>query len=348
MVYSNTKVFKCLCYGTYVEEVKEMGSLKEEEGRHIRVMYEAIYEEPRILQKKIAELLHVSAYKVSAILEKAVELGYISKTQIRPRSYRNLKEFVYFLKCDNSADYFSELVDSEKVIYHATTGGCTNMWVVAREELDFSCKNVVSGPRSDYHVSFPPYHSWETAIRKMHKMVVEFNPKDYEPQGIIKTRWNETVEWDPEYEALLREFKFDLTKPINPIMRNNLISWTKVEKWLKNVSTYCTIITGYYPEGLGSYDPYLFVLETGYEDFIIKLFSELPTTTLFFKVSNKLFFLAYVKRDYMRFKSSQIDITELQIPSMLIKLNRKDVIRKESHGIVECYWLKGIHPGIPP
>ena len=74
MVYSNTKVFKCLCYGTYVEEMKEMGSLKEEEGRHIRVMYEAIYEEPRILQKKIAELLHVSAYKVSAILEKAVEL----------------------------------------------------------------------------------------------------------------------------------------------------------------------------------------------------------------------------------------------------------------------------------
>jgi hypothetical protein len=154
--------------------------------------------------------------------------------QIRPRSYENLKEFVYFLKCENPANYFSELADSENVIYHATMGGCANIWVVTREELDFSCKNVVSGPCSDYHVSFPPYHSWETVIQKMHKIVVKFNPKDYEPQGIIKTRWNEPIEWDSEYEALLKEFKYDLTKSINPIMRNNPISWTKVEKWLKN------------------------------------------------------------------------------------------------------------------
>lgn len=46
--------------------------------------------------------------------------------------------------------------------------------------------------------------------------------------------------------------------------------------------------TRYFPEGAKAYDPYLFVFETDYEDFIVDLFSELPTSTFFFKVSDKL------------------------------------------------------------
>jgi hypothetical protein len=33
----------------------------------------------------------------------------------------------------------------------------------------------------------------------------------------------------------------------------------------------------------------MFMFETDYEDFIVDLFSELPTSTFFFKVANKLF-----------------------------------------------------------
>jgi hypothetical protein len=103
----------------FIKEVEDMALTKEEEERHIRVMYEAIYEKPRILKKKIGELLHISAYKASTKLKKAVDLGYLSLTQIRKRSYKNLKEFVYFLICDNPNKYFSEFVDNEKITYHA-------------------------------------------------------------------------------------------------------------------------------------------------------------------------------------------------------------------------------------
>ena len=315
-----------------------MALTKEEEERHIRVMYEAIYEKPRILKKKVGELLHISAYKASAKLKKAVDLGYLSLTQIRKRSYKNLKEFVYFLICDNPNKYFSEFVDNEKITYHALTGGYTNLWVVSREELNFNCPGILSGPRSDYHISFAPYHSWETAIQKMRKMVREFNPKDYEPQGIIKAHWNETIPWDLECETLFGEFNYDLTKPIKPIMKKHLISWTKVEKWIKNLSTHCTIMTGYYPGGIKCYDPYLLELETEYEDFIIDLFSQLPTTTLFFKVSNKLFAYVHVKSEYIRVVNSQTHINRLHIPNLLTELLERDVILSERHGIVECYW----------
>ena len=314
---------------------------KEEEERHIRVMYEAIYEEPRIFKKKIGELLHISAGKAGAKLERATELGYFSLPQIRKRSYKNLEEFVYFLRCKNPSEYFCELVDKEKIIYHALTGGCTNMWVVAKEELNFSCENAISGPRSDYYVSFAPNHSWESAIQRMRNMVEEFNPKDYEPQGLIKTHWNETIEWDSEYEALFKEFNYDLRKPISPIMRSNLISWGKVKKWMENLSTYCTIITNYFPGGIKSYDPYLLMIETDYEDFIVKLFSELPTTTWSFKVSNRLFLLVHVRADYMRVLTAQTHIKKLHIPNLVIDLLKKGVIFSENHGTVECYWNSG-------
>lgn len=311
---------------------------QEEKERQYRAMYEAYYESPRIFKNKIAKLLHIKRSSASDRLKEALELGWLSKPQIRRRSYANLKEYTYFIKCKNPAEFFSEFVDNENIIYHALTGGCTNLWVVSREELDFQCNVSVKGLRSDYHISFAPNHSWETAIQVMRKMVEDFNPKDYEPEGIIKMHWNETVEWDSEYEALFREFNYDLTRPITPIIRKHCISWRKLDKWMKNLSKYCTIMTGYYPGKISSYDPYLFMFETGYEDFIINLFSELPTTTLFFKVSNKLFSLAYVKKKYMRVVNSQIHIRRLHIPNLVMDLLKRGVILSETHGIVECFW----------
>jgi DNA-binding Lrp family transcriptional regulator len=328
--------------------VKELPQSQEDRERDYRAIYEVFHENPRAFKKEIANLLHIRPSSANNRIRKAIELGYMSKSQIRLRSFANLMEYTYFLNCKNPSEFFSEFVDNEKIVYHALMSSCANMWVVSREELDLDCRKVVGGPRSDYLISYAPNHSWETATQKMWKKVGDFNPKDYEPQGFIKSHWNETIEWDSEYEALFREFNYDLMKPIDPIIKKYLISWGKVDKWMKNLSKYCTIITGYYPGGISSYDPYLFMLETDYEDFIVNLFSELPTSSLFFKVSNKLFLLAYVKREYMRFLNSQIHIGELQIPSMLTKLIHKDVIRSESHGIVECYWQKSIHPGIPP
>lgn len=311
------------------DEVKE---------RQFRAIYEIFFENPRIFRKIIAKLLHVKRDTASNRIKEAFELVWLSKPQIRRRSYANFLEYIYFLRCRNTAEFFSKFVDNENIIYHAVTGGPANLWVVSRKELDFECDVLVGGLRSDYHISFAPDQSWETAIQNMRKMVVEFNPKDYKPEGIIKTHWTETVEWDSEYEALFREFNYDLTKPITPISRKHLISWGKVDKWLKNLSTYCTVFTLYYPGTISSYDPYLFMFETDYEDFLVNLFSELPTSTWFFKVSNRLFMYAHVKREYVRTVDSQIDIRELQIPFLVEELFNKDVIESESHGIVECYW----------
>ena len=309
--------------------------VKEEQ---FRAIYEFLSENPRIFIKKIAKLLKIKRDTASNRLKEALEQGWFSNPQIRRRSYANFREYTYLLRCENSAEVFSRFIDNENITYHALTGGPANLWVVSRKELDFECNTVLGGPRSDYHISFAPNQPWGTSMQNMREMVEVFNPKDYEPEGILKTHWNETIEWDSEYEKLFQEFNYDLRKAITPILRKHLISWGKLDKWLKNLSTSCTVFTLYYPGTISSYDPYLFMFETDYDDFLINLFSELPTSTWFFKVSNRLFSLAYIRREYMRVADFQININKLQIPNMITKLIKKGVIKTETHGIVECYW----------
>jgi hypothetical protein len=315
-----------------------MRTTLEEQERSFRVIYEAFFRKPRIFINDLSPILRLDRHTAGNRVKKAIELGYVSTPQIRRRSYANMKEHVYFFNCENPVKQFSISCQLENIVYQASLIGSTNLWVVSDTELDCDCDILLHGLRSDYHVSYAPNHSWETAIQKMRKKVDSFNPGDYTPEGIIKTHWDETAIWDSEYEKLFNEFNYNLRKSITPIIRKNLISWGKLEKWIKDLPKYCTIVTSYYPKMLSSYDPYLFMFETDYEDFVINLFSELPTTTWFFRVSGKLFVYAHIKREYSRVVDFQIDIRELQIPILTADMLERGIIQSEFHTIVECFW----------
>jgi hypothetical protein len=315
-----------------------MRTTLEEQERSFRVIYEAFFRKPRIFIKDLSPILRLDRHTAGNRVKKAIELGYVSVPQIRRRSYANLKEYVYFLNCENPVKQFSTSCQLENIVYQASLIGSTNLWVVSDTELDCDCDIFTHGLRSDYHVSYAPNHSWETAIQKMRKKVDGFNPGDYTPEGIIKTHWDETAIWDSEYETLFNEFNYNLRKPITPIIRKNLISWGKLEKWLNDLPKYCTIATFYYPDTIKGYDPYLFMFETDYEDFVINLFSELPSSCLFFNVSNMLFLLTYMKREYLRVVDFEVDIRSLQIPMLTADMLRRGIIQSEFHTLVECFW----------
>jgi hypothetical protein len=310
----------------------------EEKENNYRVIYEAFFRTPRIFINDLAPMLRLNRHCTGRRVNEAIEKGYVSTPQIRRRSYANLKEYVYFLTCKNPVQQFSKSCQLEDIVYQASMIGPTNLWVVSDTELDCDCDVLIHGLRSDYHVSYAPNHSWETAIQKMRKKVDGFNPGDYTPEGIIKTHWNETALWDSEYETLFNEFNYNLRKSITPIIRKNLISWGKLEKWIKELPKYCTIATFYYPDTIKGYDPYLFMFETDYDDFVINLFSELPSSCLFFNVSNKLFVYAYMKREYLRVVDFEVDIRSLQIPMLTADMLRRGIIQSEFHTLVECFW----------
>jgi hypothetical protein len=220
--------------------------------------------------------------------------------------------------------------------------GFANLWVTSLDKMIIQGNILVGGPVSDMHVSFAPTYSWEEAKRIMWEKVERFDPADYEPKGIVQTHYDEQIEWGEEDEILYRYFKYDLRKPLDPLIKKGYTK-NKIYKWLKKLPECCSIITKYYPQTRAAYDPYIFFFETDYEDFIIDVFSEIPTSPVFFKVSDKLVLYAYVARDFLRVNNQPIsNITRVHIPLLIRRLLREGIIKNEMHALVDYYWTKDI------
>jgi len=315
----------------------------EKQRKRNRIIYETLSKEYRIMLKDLSTILGVNRNAAAKILREAFEQGYVLPPQLRKCSYANLKEYMYFLDCTYPHGLYKEYSERMNVPYHAVMAGFANFWIVSNEEIDVEGNVLCEGQRSDYYIAFAPDRSWEKAMQIMRKKVEIFNPEEYEPKGFIETHWNETVEWDSEDEAIFRAFKYNGRNPLTPVMRNNLVSSEKIYKFLEKLPECCTVFTRYFPKSLVNYDPHLFIFETNYEDFIIELFSELPTSAFFFRVSNKLFLYANVDRASVRKAGTNMwDVSQLHIPLLIDDLLQRDILRKADDAIVKYAWRKNL------
>lgn len=318
-----------------------MSSILEHRRFQYRTIYESLNRYERIKVRDISSALGVNRHTSSKRLKEAFEQGYILMPQIRKRSYTNLREYMYFANCEDPLESYITYSNDINVVYHAVMSGFANFWVITTKKLALECDIILEGYRSDYYVAYAPYRSWEKTMHVMQKKVEMFNPREYEPQSYLETHWDEPIEWDTEDETLYREFKYNVRKPLTPVMKNNLISGQKIYEFLQRLPECCTVFTKYFPDTISAYDPYLFVFETDYEDFVIDLFSELPTSAIFFKVCDKLFLSVHMRRDSIRRVGLDMaDIAQLWIPLLVRSLKKKGILTKEAHAIVEYHWGK--------
>jgi hypothetical protein len=314
----------------------------EEKIRQYRAIYENVSETPRIKPAPLSKIMKLRPSVVETRIEEAFNLGYVVRPQIRKRSYSNFKEYMYFINYEDPYELYEQYIKDKNVVYHAVTDGFSNFFAVSKDKFDIEGDVVIEGCRSDYHISFAPDHSWEKAIQIMKEKVSHFDPDTYLPRGIIKTHWDETIPWDVQDEILFGEFKYNLRNPVTPVTRKHHIRRDKVKHWLKTLPETCTFVTGYFPKTISMYDPYVLMVETEYEDFIVDLFSVLPTTSWFFKVSGKLLLYLWVDRGSMQSVDfPKPDVSKLHIPLLLRSLSRKGIIKNKAQARVECCWREG-------
>lgn len=307
----------------------------EKKETQYRTIYEVLYRNPRAYEVEIASALKSARNTARTRVREAYTKGYVTRPGIEKRSYSNFRELMYFLRCQNPQRLFHNLMLNQDVVFQALMTGFSNLWVIARRRLDLS-ECVLQGVRSDYYVPYTPDCTWEYAIRTMRERIVNFGP-DRPSSKIIGTHWHEEVTWDQECERLFQEFHHNLTRSVLPIVRRTFISHEKCGKWLRNISDYCTVVTCHYPKAVSAYDPYLFMVETKYEDFVVKVFSEVPTTVWFFRVAGVLFFLVHVRRDLMRVVYPGMSLRDLEVPFLMREFLSRGIIRSEAHALVE-YW----------
>lgn len=316
----------------------------EDKRKQYRIIYELLWSrKPRIYVKDVASILKVDPRTASRRMMEAFNHEYVLPPQIRKRSYSKTKEYIYLVNCKDPLNVYSQYREDMTVVYHAVLSGFANLWIVSKERIDIDGSIMIEGYRSDYHVAYAPNHSWEKAIQIMQEKVKTFDPEDYKPKGIIRTHWDEPLEWDAEDEQLFRYFKYDLRKPFAPVMRKHLISTTKIYQFLGRLPQCCTVFTRYFPETLSGYEPVLYMFKTDYEDFLIDLFSELPTSSFFFKASDRLVLAGRMERKSLRNLGSDMDdISQLWIPLLIRDLKEKGVIEEEAHAIFEYHWKKAL------
>jgi hypothetical protein len=152
---------------------------------------------------------------------------------------------------------------------------------------------------------------------------------------------DKAIKWTREDEFLYKYFKYDLRNPITSAAKEPGIWEHRVYNFLGRLPETCTIELGYFPESLSAYDPYLFMFDTDYEDFVIDLFSELPATSSFFKVSNKLFVNIHVPEKLFGIDDSNPS-HKLSIPLLALDLEEKGIVKKKDYVVLEYYRSKDI------
>jgi hypothetical protein len=315
----------------------------EELEKYYYRIYEFLCDEGRIRPGTISRELKMRPSSVTKLMNEAFDHGYIVGPHLRKKSYKNFLEYMYFVKTSNAVDLYNKFRGDNRVVYHAKMIGFSDLWVIAKEKMEIDGEIVAEGPRSDYWLSHALNCSWEDSLRRIKEMVSDFDLCSYVRKGFIQIHRDEEIEWNERDEILFQELKYDVRNPLGPVMREHMIPRSRIIKWLQRLPECCTIATSYFPEGISAYDPYLFMFETEYEDFIIDLFSQFPVSVFFFKVSNKLLMYVHLKRQLLRTVGNQaVEFNRLHIPLLIRELRKKGVITNDSYGIVEYFWGKDL------
>ncbi len=301
--------------------------------KQYRTIYESLDKNPRIEVKDLSTVLGMNQDTARRRLKESFDLEYIGVPELRNRSYSNLKEYVYFVKCEepfNSYEYYKKDSTVAGVSFMI---GCVDLWLASKQKIDIKEEVILEGFRSDYHVAYARNCSWEEAVRTIIKKLEAFNSHDYTPTRIIQTHWNDSLLWDEQDELLSRAFMYNVRKKIAPVTKEHHIPARRVHRFLEKIPEYCTVFTRYFPKTAPFYTTFLYMVETDYEDFVIDLFSELPTSSIFFKVQDKLLMLIDADKEFMG-DISHIEDSRFCIPFFMGEPLLKKVIKDYAQAII--------------
>jgi hypothetical protein len=317
----------------------------EDKKRDFRRIYEEFVRDFRIYKKDIAKVLNVTDYTATRRIKEAVDMGYLLAPQIRRRSFDNFPEYVSFFNCENPTRTFKKLEKDNNVVHHTVMGGFANLMTIAtKENIEINGEKVEGGRRTDYHVAYALNCLWNESTQKMWEEAKNFDPKKYKPQNIITSQWGETLDWwGSDFEILFREFKYNGREKYTPILQEHSMSTSKVDQFLKMIDMSCTVYTRFFPNSIRAYDAYYFLFKSKYIDFLINLFSKLPTSPFFYKVGDKLCMNAYVEKSSVRENGlNATDISQIELLYLVDNLVERGIIEKESHAIVEYHCSKAL------
>lgn len=295
-------------------------------------LFRVICENPRIEKKEISRMFKVNEKTGLNWWNKAVSRGIIRLPIFRRDSFLNFREYFYFLNVKDPHELYLQLQKNKDLMFYSVQTGFSNFQIVSRKEIDPPGDVVLGGERTDYFVSIPRDCTFQTSISLIRNKLSKIGSLNFPPSPLI---YHDEIfqQWDGLMEQIYQKFFNDFRRPIREILRTTDAYSDKIMEWIRSRDKFgCTIVM-YFPEGLASYQPTTFCIETEYDSLLIDLFSQLPVSSLFYRIRDKL-----IVKLYLPFSLEGRQIAR----ETLSNLRKKELVGDYTNSIDEYYYCPGV------
>jgi len=288
-------------------------------------IYMLVVQDIRIPITQLARKLKVNPKTADVWWNNAIKKQIIITPRFRRKSFLNFREYVYFLNVRDPHALYEQCKKDGDLLYFSVQTGFANFEIISKCPIEPEGEIVLSGPRSDYYVSIPPDITFKKAGEKLLKKL--HTAEQFEPQNSPLLLRKENYEpWDEKDERLHETLCNDLRKSFAQVMRETHTYSDKIMKWFRSRDEFGHTVTMYFPQGLSSYLPALFAIDTEHESLMIHLFSELSTPSVFFKVND-----TFIMSIYLPFSLEDRSL----IRKALSVLQKKELVNEYTNSIAE-------------
>jgi len=293
-------------------------------------IFKLVLENPRIPKTEIAKKFNVNPKTAEIWWNNAVKYGIIIPPVFRRKSYLNFREYFYFIDGQDPHSLYEELQESKDILYFSVQTGFANFQIISRSPLSLQSNVVLSGERSNYYVSIPPNCTFEESISKIQNKLKNLKELKPFPSPLIYQK-KAYGPWDELDEIIYREFSNNMRKPFTHVIESTNAYSDKIMKWLRRRHRFGDTITMFFPEGESSYQLSLFCIETKNDWLLIDLFSQMPTSSVFYRLGKKLMMSIYLPF----FPSPE---GRMIVRKVLSILQKKELVSSYTNSIVEYYY----------
>jgi len=276
----------------YSKRVVYLSRLSEAQKMEIYYqIYEQLLQDERVSLAKMSRNLGLARNTVSSHYHTMIENEILLPPALRLKMFKDLREYVYYLRFDKPMQVNQELEHNPKVVYHCVTSGAFDMVVTTYSPVDFESHPkfkgcLLSGPRSDIYFPAPiSRDSYEVAFQKIQKTLQEEDlkrssiPMEFPKREII---WSD-LEWE-----LFYDLKHDTRRTFTEIVKTHDIS-----KWLfyrayERIRQNCIRIVSFFPKKRLNYSDFYFIFKTDYEQALADLFMQLPCNSMIWRVDDRM------------------------------------------------------------
>jgi hypothetical protein len=257
-------------------------------------IFKLLIEDPRMPKTRMTRRLKVNPNTFASWWNATINKRIIILPVFRRKSFLNFREYFYFLETRDPHKLYKLLqVKNLPIDYFNVQTGFCNFQIISLEPIEPEGKVILSGPRSDYLVTIPPNRSFTVSIKKINTILGNLDNLEYRSSP-LKFRNEKYLPWDEKDETIFWAMCNDVRIPFASVVKKAETYNDKAWSWFRNRDKFGDTITMFFPKGEGAYILSLYIIDTEYDSVLIDIFSELPASTLFYRINDKVVMGAYL------------------------------------------------------